>query len=967
MLLFSACADEDWSAAEQTINSNMVSFQVTSGITSDMFSEAQSRAADDTTGLLQPLLLKSPEWERPLYLHTYVAEEYERSTGVEAASRSVPVNDMDDFMDVMDETFPVAAWYADTGGEFMPEETEVKPYDGENNVWCTATRYYWPANDRKLRFSAFAPLSKKDLLEDLRITKDEISFTYTVPKSDTDKDAEQQPDLMFAMSECNKSESTEGKAPLNFRHALSAIKFAVRDVVDGTIKKITISGVAGSGSCTYQLGEDATGKDGVFTWSNYSEADASYSQLFDYEVSGITDTPTDENQDKVINDKKPEMTFMLIPQPVPENATIEVEFVREDEESFTLSGNINDNQVTEWEAGKEYIYTISTSSSNWTYHFEVIGCEQDEDDDSFKDSEEFIKVNSKIVSGAYYKVKSYRERANNPNIKETVKWKIDSISKGTTVFPAGLEDYKYHVTEKDLNIAPDIWLPDIDISREGEGSDAFEEHDVTFHPQMVGTDHEGDWDMRGRDVFGSPGAPVDLSMRNGGVGIRNTANCYVINAPGYYKFPLVYGNAITNGKENDKSWKCGYSSEFDGYPVLPIFQNYKGENITGPKIEGAVSAMLVWQDTYNLISDDVRLEEEGGYQYLVFEVKKEDMQQGNAVLAVLDANRTIMWSWHIWITEHWTKEGSLELIEGDEYEAYDEGYEPFHIAPYNLGWCDAKKVWYLKRTGEIKFVQPESGTEKTLKVEQREEEIDYWIGNNVYYQFGRKDPIVGFVNSNSKVKYNFGNLPYRTVPQPKEIKDGIQHPHVLYVGGDPVLNNNDWLTTSYHNLWNNTMITPSGDPFLNIIDYHYSGVKTVYDPSPAGYQVPPVAFFQIITPGKNDAEFNEDDFDGDYYYLDHEGFYRYEVDYKGKIIKLTGTGHRWYAKEGTVVNFDGTLVGAGDNFNPQIVYLWSNQIAANKSAYGLALGNCDGGASSFCFIGRRSMARPVRPVKEFNR
>ena len=100
----------------------------------------------------------------------------------------------------------------------------------------------------------------------------------------------------------------------------------------------------------------------------------------------------------------------------------------------------------------------------------------------------------------------------------------------------------------------------------------------------------------------------------------------------------------------------------------------------------------------------------------------------------------------------------MELIEGDECEDYDEGYEPFHIAPYNLGWCDAKKVWYLKRTGEIKFVQPESGTEKTLKVEQREEVIDYWIGNNVYYQFGRKDPIVGFVNSNSKVKYNFKPL-----------------------------------------------------------------------------------------------------------------------------------------------------------------------------------------------------------------
>ena len=179
--------------------------------------------------------------------------------------------------------------------------------------------------------------------------------------------------------------------------------------------------------------------------------------------------------------------------------------------------------------------------------------------------------------------------------------------------------------------------------------------------------------------------------------------------------------------------------------------------------------------------------------------------------------------------------------------------------------------------------------------------------------------------------------------------------------------NNDWLSTSYYNLWNNTSLIPVFGSPTNIKDYHYSGVKTVYDPSPAGYIVPPVGFFKIITTGTDDEEFNDSDFKGKYYYLEHEGFYRYEVDYNGVIIKLTGTGHRWYARAGSVVNYDGSIVDAGENFNPPVVYLWSNQIVDHGKAYGLALGNCKGGASCFCFVGRRSMARPIRPVKEFNR
>ncbi|MBR1782739.1 MAG: fimbrillin family protein [Bacteroidales bacterium] len=52
---------------------------------------------------------------------------------------------------------------------------------------------------------------------------------------------------------------------------------------------------------------------------------------------------------------------------------------------------------------------------------------------------------------------------------------------------------------------------------------------------------------------GTESAPIDLSLEDvrgdANTDGRSTANCYVIHAPGWYMFPLVYGNAITDGVE----------------------------------------------------------------------------------------------------------------------------------------------------------------------------------------------------------------------------------------------------------------------------------------------------------------------------------------------------------------------------------------------------------------------------------
>lgn len=946
VLLSGACTDEEWDNGEGRPDGNAVSFNVTSGITSEPATRARTDAAEDTTELLKPLVLKSPGLERPLYLHTYVAQESERATGVPAETRAAQVDDINDFLTVNgNEGFGVTARYTDNQEKFMSAYATAKPLAGQTgkDIWSTAPVYYWPNNDRVLRFSAFAPMSAKGLLKNLAIGDTQIEFDYTVPVSESkDKDAEQQPDIMLAVEECNKKTSTDNKVPLNFRHALSAVKFAVRDVVGGTIGKITISGVAGTGHCTY-TGQSDSDAD-VFTWSQLGKADCSYSQVFDYQTTDnyIPNPPGyDESKDVVLNATMPEKTFLLVPQDIPADATITIEFTRDtDNKSFTLTGKINDNKVTKWEPGKEYVYTISTSSSNWTYYFDVIGCNQEINDDdpekgAFNDDHDNIIVNQTVEEGAYYKVKSYRERANNQKDKEPVPWTA-SPSNGTTTFPDEMESFrqKYGTAIQNIVLRPDVWFPEIILK--GDGSVDYTKYDAKMEPQMTGTTWEGDWKMRVRKEYAtSADRAEELSMVSG---TMNTANCYVVNAPGYYKFPLVYGNAITGGSDTKSSytytpkWGNLSTDKRSRHPALTKFIDYQGNSINGPGINGAASAILVWQDAYNVVSDVKLNPTDGTYGTVSFKINEEALQQGNAVIAIRDASGTIMWSWHIWITEHWTSEGSLLLGTGDvKCDAYDAGQNGFTSAPYNLGWCDPKNVWYLRRTGQITFTQAVSDKTDKLDVEQREKEIEYWIGNNVYYQFGRKDPIVGFMNSNSTVKYNFGELRYEIEAQPKPLTYGIQHPNKLFVGGEASNAANDyrtadWTDKSYHNLWNNTNTALTNiAPEKEVAAYFYSGVKTVYDPSPAGYQIPPVNFFKLITANRHaDGSANIPlEFNGTYEGMTgHNGYYVYKVYSKnnkqGTVMTFTGTGHRWYANSGGD--------GPGTNFNPATVYLWSNQI-----------------------------------------
>ena len=73
---------------------------------------------------------------------------------------------------------------------------------------------------------------------------------------------------------------------------------------------------------------------------------------------------------------------------------------------------------------------------------------------------------------------------------------------------------------------------------------------------------------------------------------------------------------------------------------------------------------------------------EGKDEFIEFKVRKETLNQGNAVIAVRDASKTILWSWHIYVTHYsWDGSADVSLTARTTGERHD-------LAPVNVGYCD---------------------------------------------------------------------------------------------------------------------------------------------------------------------------------------------------------------------------------------------------------------------------------------
>lgn len=864
-----------------------------------------------------PVVMLGEGGSDTLYLHASIdANTATVSKEAMAGTRGVPVTS-DNFRAVC-KNFSVTA-YTEDGKLYMSNE-KVDGY--ANGAWSPSGGVrYWP-EDQTLHFYAYAPYSLND--EPLfpgGITIDNqhnISFTYTVP-TNNGEDAVAQPDIMFADTTCSRATTNErGNVPLQFRHALAGVKFVANDIAGCTINSITLKGLYGAGDCVYDCEKDE------FTWKQIEDKDKSFTQKFDVKLN---DQQTGEQD---ITDKKPETTFMMIPQQL-EGATVEVNLTTtKDGIQHTLEGKLASGNLTEWEAGNIYTYKISSESINWTYVFEVTP---------------EIKLPLGGTSSAYT-VKSYRYRAQDPSVKEPVAWSVNDGDISGTETLYNNEDAVVPI----LDTAIDEIIRQ--FTYDG-GGDVYEEgtsYPIVVERTYMATTWEGDDTLRTAAPKGTADNPYDLSTEGETIA-ETTANCYVVNAAGTYKLPLVYGNAIVNGKQNPGA-----------YNMDTKFVDYNGNHITSPYLPTPDNATLVWSDGFYMFKD-VRLSADK--KYLIFTIDPDYIQQANAVVAVRDAGDNIMWSWHIWVTEH------PVLTETAEISEWQNISNKFNLMKWNLGWVDGKMVFYNPRKLEFKFTQDKTGDVKTMTLTQAGAKLDYKDIGSTYYQWGRKDPIVALKNRNQ-----LGVDDYRPMETPTEdyqykvkkgltyMKDAIRNPNIYYVEQDND-NEHKWLySTSFtYRLWDG-----NSNNYAEIDER--SSIKTVYDPSPRGFKVPfPKVFAGFVHGSTGDGSKPNDPASVGYLngYIDETG-YKYHVylaphGKKGDPeITFTATGQRASRDNLAGANAGGLWAMDG-------VYFWTCNAIKTGQSYTFVLrkdlpGHGTDLVYSYGFSGTQAMARPVRCMRE---
>lgn len=598
-----------------------------------------------------------------------------------------------------------------------------------------------------------------------------------------------QKDLMTACSG-HVHYSVQGTAPrtdLDFRHALTAIKFAVGQnlSINKTISKVEIRNALSKGKYTLSDKFDGTGA----KWENLSNAKT-------FKLEGLA-VSTKQNPNAVlIGNDGDNYTFYMIPQELTgKNITVYVEFADGSKIESTLKGS--------WLAGTTKTYKLSEKNSTWEYTLETtnpanVAYNQDQSNNYF--------------------VTSYRNAPD--GTKQPVKWKA-----------VGFEEYD-RATDSWTNLGTNkpTWLTA--MSKEnGEGGAIAEPGRATITKADL-KDRLTEYNkvLQTATEKGAAGNYYNLSNANGGDAIQNTANSYLISAPGYYRIPLVYGNAVKGGTTNESSYKTAHT----GTDVLSNFKDHLGNDITTPYINvqnasnPATQASIVWMDQQALV-DGLSVTNDGNKSFVNFHVSAANIKNGNAVIAVKSADGTIMWSWHLWFDHS----DALSTIACTNHEG-----DNFKVTKNILGYTLYKwksTSYESPRVARMKIEQEVgNGAKKSAYITITQSPYAEREYSTALYQFGRKD---AFPGTNTLYESTFVENGGNNI----SIVNAIQNPGTFYTDGDK------WGTEyRYFNLWS-MQTTSQGDASKTL-------VKTVYDPCPVGFTMPPLKTFSgATTTGKTNT------------------------------------------------------------------------------------------------------------------
>ena len=789
-LSVASCSDDDLSSNQGGSNEALVRFSV-----KDVQSEAIARGATMTRGAITPGLANKDLAGQKLAAHSnrnldvcLIETTVEGINPVKADARTranIETTIGGDFSSTG------IRGVAATSILTTPEWFKAAKTKSNGELY---TPIRWSFAQPWARFFAVYPSKdsySKLTINDMTSTDNAPSVDFTVEPNVRD-----QKDFMTACTG-EVHYATQFEQPttnLDFRHALTAIRFAVGQNLswNKTIDKVEIRNAIMKSK--YKLSNAFNGAGA--TWDNTGATRGTAT------LSGLSVNTNVNPNVTIMGNTGDNFTFYMIPQVLTGNSvTAYVHFTDNTEITATLKG--------EWKAGTTRTLKLSEKKSNWDYSITATDPSAAAYDQTTTDN---------------YGITSYRTAPD--GTQQAVAWKVVgySVDGGTT-----------YTTNKPA------WLTSLSKT-EGDGGTAADQGTATLTKDVDDLLAKRNKVLKDATALGSAGAPYDLSTKDGSVA-RSTANSYVISAPGHYRIPLVYGNAIENGNDNPSS----YQTSNTGTYILSNFRDHNNQAITDPWIEktnsgannGVDGAEVVWADAADLVHSP-SIAHVGGEGFLDFEVKASDIQSGNAVVAVKKGS-TIVWSWHLWFAP----KDALDKIPVTNHQG-----KVYNFTKETLGWKPTQwsgSTYNKPRTVKVKVMQTikNGGVAQETVINITQNPGNVKKGATTLYQFGRKDAFPGVAKadlaSNSHFTENAGDN--------MSIKNNIQNPDKFYIFGSSVSTN-----YGYYNLWSadNTVTGGSNTGNDNPV------VKTVYDPCPVGFKMPANnAFTGFTTTGQNSSTQSE--------------------------------------------------------------------------------------------------------------
>ena len=344
-----------------------------------------------------------------------------------------------------------------------------------------------------------------------------------------------------------------------------------------------------------------------------------------------------------------------------------------------------------------------------------------------------------------------------------------------------------------------------------------------------------------------------------------TANCYIIPSAGDYKFKAdVKGNGanrvsvggtpvsvldvdvnISHSKasfftvlwwQGDLSGIDGKQSNSEGSKCPIKFAN-SGKRL--PASPGRTAGS-------DFTDDDITVMDADGF--IQFRIEESDYCHGNAIVAAFDANRNILWSWHLWLTD---EPSDIKFGPRTFNESYQDDGKTVTVT--------STKTYYAMDRNLGSTYLPKSNSDITT------EKV---LGSyGLYYQWGRKDPFPGpngvNLTSNREQSSTWwkrnvsGNFSWTQ-------KSALESANPAASREDAIPNPTTFYKNNFTNVWS-TLTQHTGLKYVNwhTTDYEAEGVnrskyismwgcssdtpksaynprmsKTINDPCPPGYYIP---------------------------------------------------------------------------------------------------------------------------------